>query len=60
MNLERGLLTFLTKFGYCLLVYKSYWLEPEKDLGNRSFLRKEIVLGMYSFDDPENPEENGV
>ena len=29
----------------------------KKDLGNRSFLRKEIVLGMYSFDDPENPEE---
>ena len=38
-------------------MYKPYRLEPEKDLGNRSYLRKEIVLGMYSFDDPENPEE---
>jgi hypothetical protein len=26
------------------------------DKNNRSYLRKEIILGMYSFDDPENPE----
>ena len=29
----------------------------KQDVGNKSYLRKEIVLGMYSFDDPENPEE---
>ena len=27
-----------------------------KDETHRSYLRKEIILGMYSFDDPENPE----
>jgi hypothetical protein len=28
------------------------------DETHRSYIRKEIVLGLYSFDDPENPEED--
>ena len=54
---REGLIDFFDEVLDVVFTYKSIGWSQRQDLGNKSYLRKEIVLGMYSFDDPENPEE---